>query len=80
MSRSVVTVPRTAEGDAAWARLNHILDENGGKDTPEYRQAWREWEIAVGHTEWECPHCGAQANGIGHECPPEDHEIGRHDA
>lgn len=48
MSRLVVRVPRTAEADAAWARLNRVLDENGGQDSPEYRQAWREWQIAVG--------------------------------
>lgn len=41
-------MPRTPEGDAAWARMNKILEENGGKDTAEYRRAWREWEIAVG--------------------------------
>lgn len=43
-------MPRTTEGDAAWARLNRILDENGWQDSPEYRQAWREWQAAVGIT------------------------------
>ena len=40
-------MPRTPEGDVAWAKLNAILDANGGQDTPEYRAAWREWEIAT---------------------------------
>ena len=24
---------------------------------------------------WKCPHCGERAFGIGHECPPAEHEI-----
>lgn len=39
---------RTPESDAAWARVNQILDENGGQGTPEYWRAWHEWELAVG--------------------------------
>lgn len=39
---------RTPDSDAAWARVNQILDENGGQDTAEYRQAWHEWELAIG--------------------------------
>lgn len=33
--------------DQAWRELNAILDRNGGKDTPEYREAWVRWQAAA---------------------------------
>ena len=37
-------MPRTPEGDVAWAKVNAVLDANGNQDTAEYREAWAEWE------------------------------------
>ena len=39
----------TDEARARWRRVNEVLDRNGGQDTPEYREAWADWERAAGH-------------------------------